>query len=97
MAEDKRLKRMKEIASELFDMANEYALEKKPGVAIFLHESVNNINHAQENFGLNYKETEIPVEFIARACGLGLGTNMADLQLKDELYRKDLENESNEG
>jgi len=91
MAEDKRMKRLEEIASELFDLTNEFALEKKPGVGVYLHESVNNIRHAQKNFELS--SNKIPVEFIERACGLGLGTSMADLQIKDELYSEDLENE----
>ena len=83
MAEDKRIERMEEISSELFKMANEFALEEKPGVAVFLHESVNNIRHAQENFGLNH--AKIPVELIERACGLGRGTSLLDLQLKQEM------------
>ncbi len=92
MAEDKRIERMEEISAELFKMANEFALEKKPGVAVFLHESVNNIRNAQENFGLNH--AKIPVEFIERSCGLGRGTSLLDLQLKDELNAEDLENEN---
>jgi hypothetical protein len=94
MPEDKRIKRLDEISAELFKMANEFALEKKPGVAVFLHESVNNIRNAQENFELNHNK--IPVELVERSCGLGMGTTMADLILKDDLYAADLEKEKKE-
>ncbi len=93
MAEDARIKRMEEISAELFKMANDFALEKKPGVAVFLHESVNNIKNAQENFDLNHNK--IPVELVERACGLGRGTTMADLILKDDMYAEDLERKKN--
>jgi len=83
MSEDKKIKRMDEISEELFKMANEYALEKKPEVAVFLHESVNNIRNAQENHKLNHDK--IPVEFIERSMGLGGGTSLIDLQIKQEM------------
>ena len=41
MLKDKRMKRLDELVNELFSMANEFALEKKPGVGSQLHESVN--------------------------------------------------------
>ena len=80
---EERIKRLDEISEELFKMANEFALEKKPGVAAYLHESVNNIRHAQENHKLNHDK--IPVEFIERACGLGRGNSLIDLQIKQEM------------
>jgi hypothetical protein len=83
MTEDKRMKRLADIANELFNMANEFALEKKSGVAVFLHESVNNIHNAQENHKLNHDK--IPVEFIERSMGLGGGTSLIDLQIKQEM------------
>lgn len=96
MSEDKRIKRLDEISEELFKMTNEFALEKKPGIAVFLHEAVNNISNAQENFDLNkYNKLEIPIEFIERSCGLGRGTSMADLQIKDDMYAEDLEKDKN--
>jgi hypothetical protein len=90
---EERIKRLDEISEELFKMANEFALEKKPGIAVFLHEAVNNISDAQKNNELNYDK--VPVEFIERSCGLGRGTSMADLQIKDEMYAEDLEKDKN--
>lgn len=88
MTEVQKMKRLDEISEELFKMANEFALEKKPGIAVFLHEAVNNISDAQKNDKLSYDK--IPVEFIERSCGLGMGTSMMDLQIKDEQYEEDL-------
>lgn len=81
--DDKRIKRLDEMSDELFKMANEFALEKKPGIAVFLHEAVNNISDAQKNNELNYDK--VPVEFIERSMGLGMGTSMIDLQIKQEM------------
>jgi hypothetical protein len=80
---EERIKRLDEISEELFKMANEFALEKKPGIAVFLHEAVNNISDAQKNNKLNYDK--VPVEFIERSCGLGMGTSLIDLQIKQEM------------
>ena len=91
MSKEERMKRLDEISTELFTMANSFAGNETGNIAAYLHESVNNIFSAQKIF-TREKKDEIPVEFIARACGLGMGTAMADLLLKDEKYREDLEN-----
>jgi len=90
MSHEDRLKRLDEISDEVFAMANAFAVEKMPGVAIQLHESVNCIFRSQKAF--ESKSDEIPVEFLMRS----MGTSLMDLRLKDDLYREDLENDSNE-
>jgi len=94
MTPEDRFKRLDEIIDEVFAMANAFALEDRAGVGVQLHESCNCIWRAQKAFKSG--SNEIPIEFIARACGLGMGTSMLDLQLKDEQYAEDLENEPNE-
>jgi len=70
MAEDKRKERMAELANELFDLANEFALEKKPNVGVFLHESVNNIWRALKS--LDGEKQAIPIDFFFRSMGLDM-------------------------
>lgn len=94
MTDEEKLKRLDEISDELFKMANDFALAKKPGVGCYLHESVNNIFAAQKN--IKSGSEEIPIEFISRSMGLGMGTSMIDLQIKDEKYRDDLKDENND-
>lgn len=64
----------------------------------FRYEYIDLYNCASSDFLflLKEKKDEILVESIERSCEPGRGTSLADLRLKDELYRKDLENESNE-
>jgi hypothetical protein len=93
MSQNERMERLYKLSTEIFIMANSFSGDRGPrGVASILHESVNNIHRAQRILK-GEEKPGIPVEFIARACGLGLGmgTSMLDLQIKDEQYAEDLE------
>ena len=91
--EEQKVKRLDEILEEVFIMANSFAGDRGPsGVASILHESANNIMRAQKILS-GEEEPGVPVEFMLRSMGLGLGTSMLDLQLKDEQYADDLDNE----
>ncbi len=78
MAEDKRKERLAEIAEELFDMANSYAIEKGEtgNAATFLHESVNNIWTAQKC--LNGEDISMPIDFFFRSMGIDMEQKMKD-------------------
>jgi hypothetical protein len=58
MSDKQRMIELDQIAEDLFKMANDFMIEKKPGVFVYLRESVNNIKNAQENFKLNYQKMD---------------------------------------
>jgi hypothetical protein len=84
MTEEQKMKRLDEILEEVFIMANSFAGDKGPrGVASTLHESANNIMRAQKILK-GEEEPGIPMEFMLRSMGLGMGTSMMDLKIKEE-------------
>lgn len=85
MTPEAKMERLDEMLTEVFIMANSFAGNKGPrGVASILHESANNIMRAQKILK-GEEEPGIPMEFMLRSMGLGLGTSLMDLQLKEEL------------
>ena len=90
MSKEDRMKRLDELSTELFIMANSFAGNETGNIAVYLHESVNSISSAQKIF-TGKKEDKIHMEFMLRSMGLGLGTSMLDLQLKDEQFADDLD------
>ncbi len=79
MADDKRRERMNEIAIELFDMANSFAIEEQDrgNAAIFLHEAVNNIWTAEKC--LNGEDMPIPMGSVMRSMGIDIEQMMRDI------------------
>jgi len=93
MSKEERMERLDELSTEIFIIANSFAGNETGNIAAYLHESVNNIFSAKQIF-TGEKKDELPMRFIAEACGLGMGTTMADLLIKNELYKEDLEKET---
>ena len=80
MADDKRQKRMQEIAEELFEMANNLATEKEEdtgNAATFIHEAVNNIWKAQKCF--DGEDIPIPMGSVMRSMGIDIEQMMKDI------------------
>ena len=73
MTKEEKMKRLDELSTEIFTMANSFAGDKTGAVACYLHESVNNIWKAQKVFG-SKTESKIPIEFVAESMGLGVGS-----------------------
>jgi hypothetical protein len=85
MTDDQKMEKLDVLLEEVFMMANSYAGNRGPvGVASMLHESANHIMKAQKILTGEAKPG-IPVEFMLRSMGLGMGTSMIDLQIKQEM------------
>ena len=69
MSHDERNARLTEMASDLFSMANAFAMDKVSGAGVYLHESVNCIKTAQEIIG-GTRDSKIPLRVVQRSMGI---------------------------
>jgi len=78
LTEDQKMEKLDELLEDVFMMANSFAGNRGPsGVATSLHESANKIMHAQKILKGEI-EPGIPIDAVARACGLDI-PGMAEL------------------
>ncbi len=69
MSKEDRIKSLDKIATELHIIANSFAGDETGTVAVYLHNSANNIRHAQNVFNGEEKD-EIPLSFIQNSMGI---------------------------
>jgi hypothetical protein len=70
MTQEDKVKRLKEIKSELHDLANSFAGDETGTTAVYLHESANIIRTALKVLDGTEEDT-IPTKFYLRSMGLG--------------------------
>ncbi len=64
-----RIAKLDELATELFITANSFAGGDMASIAVYLHESSNNIRRAEKIFNGEI-EDQIPIRLIARSTGI---------------------------